>query len=56
VGLIFFCLISTPGYQKKKLEAQNDPNNIRYIVEVDLEVVKEEGKHWCYSENREFCE
>lgn len=39
-----------------KCEAQNDHNNIRHIVELDFGAEKTEGKHWCYSENGEFCE
>ena len=40
----------------EKLEAQNDHSNIRHIVEIDLRVEKTEGKHWCYTENGDFCE
>lgn len=40
----------------EKLEGQNDPNSIRYKVEIEFEVVKGEGQHWCFSDSGYFCE
>ena len=40
----------------EKLEGQNDPESIRHKVEINLGKMETEGKHWCYSENGEFCE
>jgi len=40
----------------EKLDGQNDPNSLRFKVEIDLGTIKEEGKHWCFSENGEFCD
>jgi hypothetical protein len=40
----------------EKLEGQNAPESIRHKVEINLGKMETEGKHWCYSENREFCE
>lgn len=40
----------------EKLEGQNDPNSIRFTDNIDLGSMTEEGPHWCYSENRQFCE
>lgn len=40
----------------EKLNGQNNPNSIRHTVGIDLGTMKEEGKHWCYSENGQFCE
>ncbi len=40
----------------EKMEGQIDPNSIRKKVEIDLGTIKEEGKHWCYSNNGQHCE
>lgn len=40
----------------EKLEGQNDPNSIRFTDKIDLGNMMEEGQHWCYSDNRQFCE
>lgn len=40
----------------EKLEGQSDPNSIRHIDKVDLGQMIEEEHHWCYSEDRQFCE
>jgi len=40
----------------EKIDGQNNPQSIRHKIELDLGIIKEEGKHWCYSENGEFCE
>jgi hypothetical protein len=40
----------------EKLDGLNDSNSIRYKVEIDLGIHKEEGAHWCFSDNGQFCE
>jgi hypothetical protein len=40
----------------EKMDGQNDPRSIRHRIEINLGTMKKEGKHWCYSENGEFCE
>lgn len=40
----------------EKMEGQNDSNSIRYTDTIDLGVMTEKGQHWCYSENKHFCE
>jgi hypothetical protein len=40
----------------EKMEGQNDPSSIRFNDKIDLGNMMEEGQHWCYSENRQFCE
>jgi hypothetical protein len=39
----------------QKNEGKCDPKAIKQIVKIDLGTIKEEGQHWCYSEN-EHCE
>ncbi len=39
----------------EKLEGQNYPD-VSCKVEIDLGTITQEGKHWCFSENGEFCE
>lgn len=40
----------------KKLDGLNDLNSIRHKTEVDLGRLIKEEQHWCYAENRQFCE
>lgn len=40
----------------EKLNGQNALNSIRYKTEINLGTIKEEGQHWCFSENGQFCE
>lgn len=40
----------------EKMDGQTDPQSIRHKIEIDLGIMKEEGEHWCYSDNGEFCE
>lgn len=40
----------------EKMEGQNEPSGIRHKIEIDLGTIKEEGQHWCYSENGHYCE
>ncbi|SFE54217.1 competence protein CoiA [Sunxiuqinia elliptica] len=40
----------------EKLEGQNSSNSIVHKVEIEFGTMRKEGKHWCYSENGEFCE
>jgi len=40
----------------EKVDGQTDPKSIRHKIEIDLGIMKEEGEHWCYSDNGEFCE
>lgn len=40
----------------EKLEGQNASDSIRHKVEIEFEMTKEEGQHWCYSINGQFCE
>lgn len=39
-----------------KSEVPNNPRSIVYETEIDLGMMREEEKHWCYSENGDFCE
>lgn len=39
----------------EKIEGQNEPTAVRHKVEIDFGVTKQEGQHWCYSDN-EHCE
>jgi hypothetical protein len=40
----------------EKMDGQNDPNSLRHKVEIEFNITKEEGQHWCYSDNGQFCE
>lgn len=40
----------------EKLHGQNEQNNIRHKVEIEFEIIKQEEKHWCYSDIGQFCE
>ncbi len=40
----------------EKMDGQNDPNSIRHAVEIEFGTIKEEGRHWCYSDNGQYCE
>ncbi len=40
----------------EKLEGQNDPNSIRKKAVIDFGVIKEQGQHWCHSDNGQHCE
>jgi Competence protein CoiA-like family len=40
----------------EKMEGQNDSNSIRQKVNIDLGAIKEQGHHWCYSDNGQHCE
>lgn len=33
-----------------------DPNSIRFTVKIEIGELKQESKHWCYSEDGKFCE
>ncbi len=39
-----------------KSEGKYSGNKIIHKVEIDLGMMKEQGNHWCYSENGQFCE
>lgn len=40
----------------EKLEGQYESSSLRHKVEINFEMTKNEGRHWCCSENGEFCE
>lgn len=40
----------------KQSEALFEKSNFSIKVEVDLGKIMQEGVHWCYAENRDFCE
>lgn len=40
----------------EKMEGQNDSNSFRCNMEIDLGEIKEQGEHWCYSPNGQYCE
>jgi hypothetical protein len=54
----FFCdsIFGDFYLNTEKLYARNGPNIVSYTVKISMEIEKEEEKHWCYSENRQFCE
>ena len=54
----FYCdsLFGDFFLNSEKMEAQYYSNSIVYKVDIDLGFMKEESKHWCCSENGEFCE
>jgi len=40
----------------EKMESMNAPNSLRFKRQIDLGTIIEEGQHWCFSENGQFCE
>ncbi|MFJ1426602.1 competence protein CoiA [Capnocytophaga canimorsus] len=40
----------------EKEEAKHNPKNIKHKVKVVFKNVKQKQEHWCFSENKEFCE
>jgi len=40
----------------EKIDGRNDPNSIRHAVEIEFGTMKENRRHWCYSDNGEHCE
>lgn len=40
----------------EKREGRYNPNSIRLKVKVDLGLIKEQGQHWCLSDNGQHCE
>ena len=40
----------------EKSEMIDDPKNIRYKTEINFGILKNDGKHWCVSEDGKFCE
>lgn len=40
----------------EKEKGKCNPNSIQHNVKIEFEMTKVEKSHWCYSENRNFCE
>lgn len=42
--------------QTNKMDACENPDNIKINAVVEFDTTTEEDPHWCFSESRDFCE